>query len=67
VTHVPGDPERPFDQTQVLEKFRRVVAPVFGAEQAKTLPGRIAQGLDDRPSLARLVDEVSRICDGAGV
>jgi 2-methylcitrate dehydratase PrpD len=30
VLHVPGDPERPFDEPQVAAKFRRLVAPLVG-------------------------------------
>src|SRR5262245_4056132 len=62
VMHVPGDPARPFDWPDVTGKFRRVVAPVLGPEQAEAMPARIVQSLDDRESLLRLVDDVTDIC-----
>jgi len=66
VMHVPGDPARPFDWPQLAEKFRRVVAPALGPEQAEAMPARIAESLDDRQLLARLVDEVNEICRQGG-
>jgi 2-methylcitrate dehydratase PrpD len=33
--HVPGDPQRPFDERQVEDKFRRVAAPFAGAAAAQ--------------------------------
>ena len=66
VMYVPGDPGRPFDGPQVAEKFRRVVAPILGPDQAEALPRRIAESLGDRKSLVRLVDDVNQICAGAG-
>ena len=37
VVHVPGDPQRPFDETQVAAKFRRVVVPLIGERSADDL------------------------------
>jgi 2-methylcitrate dehydratase PrpD len=37
VVHVPGDPERPFDESQVAAKFRRLVAPLVGDYAAEAL------------------------------
>ena len=37
VLHVPGDPERPFDEPQVAAKFRRVTAPLVGVRAADAL------------------------------
>jgi len=37
VIHVPGDPERPLDETQVAAKFRRVVVPSIGERAADDL------------------------------
>jgi len=37
VIHVPGDPERPFDETQVSAKFRRTTAPLIGERAADDL------------------------------
>jgi 2-methylcitrate dehydratase PrpD len=35
VTHVPGDPARPFDRAQVERKFMSFVGPVIGAEKTR--------------------------------
>jgi 2-methylcitrate dehydratase PrpD len=61
VTHVPGDPARPFGEKEISDKFRRLVAPVTGPAKAEDLFGRIMSGPED--DLVRLVDEVNRICD----
>jgi 2-methylcitrate dehydratase PrpD len=45
-THVPGDPARPFDAAAVMDKFRRVTAPVLTAERADGLAKRIVDGLN---------------------
>jgi 2-methylcitrate dehydratase PrpD len=37
VLHVPGDPERPFDDLQVATKFWRLIAPVAGDVEAESL------------------------------
>jgi 2-methylcitrate dehydratase PrpD len=37
VLHVPGDPERPFDESQVAVKFRRLVAPLVGDHASEEL------------------------------
>jgi 2-methylcitrate dehydratase PrpD len=37
VLHVPGDPERPFDELQVAAKFWRLTAPVVGESAAEEL------------------------------
>jgi 2-methylcitrate dehydratase PrpD len=37
VTHVPGDPARPFDRAHVRDKFLSFVAPLLGAQQAKDI------------------------------
>jgi 2-methylcitrate dehydratase PrpD len=37
VVHVPGDPERPFDESQVAVKFRRFVAPLVGDHASEEL------------------------------
>jgi 2-methylcitrate dehydratase PrpD len=46
VTHVPGDPARPFDSAAVMEKFCRVTAPVMTPERADALARRIVDGLN---------------------
>ncbi len=40
VTHVPGDPARPFDRARVEEKFLRFTAPALGAEKAEHILAR---------------------------
>ena len=37
VLHVPGDPERPFDESQVAAKFWRLVAPLVGDRASEEL------------------------------
>jgi 2-methylcitrate dehydratase PrpD len=53
--HVPGDPERPFDAAQIADKFRRVVAPVAGAERAGALHSSALEVLDARGGAGRVV------------
>jgi 2-methylcitrate dehydratase PrpD len=40
VTHVPGDPARPFDRARVREKFLRFVGPTIGTEKAEQVLAR---------------------------
>ena len=49
VLHVPGDPERPFDEAKVGEKFRRLTAPVVGEDAAENLLQRSLAALDRSP------------------
>ncbi len=37
VIHVPGDPERPFDEREIAAKFRRTTAPLIGERAADDL------------------------------
>jgi 2-methylcitrate dehydratase PrpD len=46
VTHVPGDPARPFDRAQVERKFLRFVTPVVGAEPAQRLLTQCGEALE---------------------
>ncbi len=46
VTHVPGDPARPFDRAQVERKFLAFVAPVVGAEPAQRLLAQCGEALE---------------------
>ena len=50
VLHVPGDPERPFDESQVAAKFRRLVAPLAGERAAGELLERCLSALDEGPA-----------------
>ncbi len=58
VLHVPGDPERPFDESQVAAKFRRVVVPVVGERAAENLLLRSLAVLDEVPS--SLLSQIDR-------
>jgi len=59
VTHVPGDPGRPYDAAQVRAKFGRFVAPVMGDDGADTLYRASAAVLADSP--VSLLGEIERI------
>ncbi len=52
--HVPGDPARPFEEKDVIEKFRSIVTPLIGARFAEELAGRSLAALEDgsQPLLA---------------
>ena len=58
VIQVPGDPERPFSETQVAAKFRRVVVPIVGERAAESLLLRSLAVLDEAP--ASLLSEIDR-------
>jgi len=58
VLHVPGDPERPFDESQVAAKFRRVIVPVVGERAAESLLLRSLAVLDEAPG--SLLSEIDR-------
>jgi 2-methylcitrate dehydratase PrpD len=45
VTHVPGDPARPFDRARVQEKFLSFVAPALGEGKARDILARCSDGL----------------------
>jgi 2-methylcitrate dehydratase PrpD len=62
VTHVPGDPGRPFAAADVTEKFQRLVVPVLSRDGADAVLGRILKGVDDSRSLAAVVVEMDQIC-----
>lgn len=59
VLHVPGDPERPFDESQVAAKFWRLVAPLVGKRAAEGLLERCLNALDKGP--AALVGEIAQL------
>jgi 2-methylcitrate dehydratase PrpD len=64
VLHVPGDPERPFDESQVAGKFRQVTAPLIGERVADSLLSRSLAALDESPDA--LLAEIERACGTAG-
>jgi 2-methylcitrate dehydratase PrpD len=57
VTHVPGDPARPFSENDVRTKFERVTAPVLGGNGAATFTHAL-KALD-KP--AAILAEIERI------
>jgi 2-methylcitrate dehydratase PrpD len=59
VTHVPGDPARPFDRAQVERKFLRFVTPVIGAEPAQRLLTQCGEALE-AGKLHPLLAEIER-------
>jgi 2-methylcitrate dehydratase PrpD len=62
VTHVPGDPARPFSEDDLRQKFVRVTAPVLDAEQARAVFNR---ALDAVENPAGMLAEIERITDSA--
>jgi 2-methylcitrate dehydratase PrpD len=62
VTHVPGDPARPFSEDDLRQKFVRVIAPVLDAEQARAVFNR---ALDAVENPAGMLAEIERITDSA--
>jgi 2-methylcitrate dehydratase PrpD len=60
VSHVPGDPARPFGRKDVADKFARCAGAVIGADAARELFARIVDGGEaELPSLA---DEIETLC-----
>jgi 2-methylcitrate dehydratase PrpD len=59
VTHVPGDPARPFGEAELTAKFRRITAPVLEAEQADGMFAAALAALDDPAALLRKVDQIA--------
>ena len=57
VTHVPGDPARPYGEDDLKRKFARVVAPLLDREQAEALFMSALTALD-RP--AAVLSEIER-------
>jgi 2-methylcitrate dehydratase PrpD len=49
VLHVPGDPERPFDELQVAAKFWRLTTRILGERAAENLLRRCLAALDEGP------------------
>jgi 2-methylcitrate dehydratase PrpD len=57
--HVPGDPQRPFDDQQIVDKFRRILPPGAGAS-AEGLLRRCRAIFDNGSSSAGLLQEITR-------
>jgi 2-methylcitrate dehydratase PrpD len=63
VTHVPGDPARPFGAADIATKFTRLVAPVLGPQGSEDMLQRFVDAMGSRAPLPPgLIDEVTRIC-----
>ena len=62
VTHVPGDPARPYDAAAVQEKFRRFVEPALGAAAASTLLQQARGLLSGQTAPAQLLKEIESAC-----
>jgi 2-methylcitrate dehydratase PrpD len=60
VSHVPGDPARPFDQPTVTGKFVRFAAPILGETEARTLLAQALGVLDKPPLAAEIVQRIAR-------
>jgi 2-methylcitrate dehydratase PrpD len=65
VTHVPGDPARPFGRAQVRDKFMRFAGPLLGTEKADRVLTRCTDALTTG-SFAALVTAIENICGDAG-
>ena len=61
VLHVPGDPERPFDEPQVAAKFRRLTAPLVGERAADDLLRLSLAVLDEKGGPKVLLAEIERV------
>jgi 2-methylcitrate dehydratase PrpD len=61
VTHVPGDPARPFDRAQMGEKFLRFVDPVLGEQKAKHILARCGEA-PATGQFGALVNEIEEAC-----
>ena len=62
--HVPGDPERPFDERDVVRKFSRVLTPLLGEQPAAALAARSLEVAKTGDGAATLVAEIESACAG---
>jgi 2-methylcitrate dehydratase PrpD len=60
VLHVPGDPERPFDEFQVAAKFWRLVAPRIGERSTEDLLRLGLAAFDGEGGARSLLEAVER-------
>jgi 2-methylcitrate dehydratase PrpD len=62
ITAVPGDPSRPFGESDVVEKFRRFVEPVLGGDRTQALIATAASVVaGDRPAADLLSDILPKL------
>jgi 2-methylcitrate dehydratase PrpD len=62
VIHVPGDPQRPFDECEVTAKFARLTAPLIGERAADDLLRLSLAVLEEEGEARVLLAEVERAC-----
>lgn len=63
VSHVPGDPERPFDLQQVQGKFRRLLTPVIGKADCEAMFALALGTGDDGDAPGALLRRIEAIYD----
>jgi 2-methylcitrate dehydratase PrpD len=66
VVHVPGDPERPFDELQVAAKFWRLTSPLVGDRAAEELVRLSFAALYGEQGPRALLDGLERAVAGFG-
>ena len=66
VVHVPGDPERPFDELQVAAKFWRISAPLVGDRAAEELVRLSFAALYGEQGPRALLDAIDRAVAALG-
>lgn len=59
VTHVPGDPARPFGEDDVKAKFLNVVAPVMDREQAEAMFDKALAAADRPGDIVREIETIA--------
>jgi 2-methylcitrate dehydratase PrpD len=60
VLHIPGDPQRPFDESVVAAKYRRVTAPLIGDRATHDLL-RMSLEVFDEDSVPALIAGIGRV------
>ena len=63
VTHVPGDPGRPFDDAAIRQKFQRLVGRAIGEAPADAIIAEVRAVLDGRSPPAQLLASIERTRD----
>jgi len=57
VTHVPGDPARPFSEADLRSKFIRVVAPRLDRERAEAMFAEALTAVERPAEIVRSIDQ----------
>jgi 2-methylcitrate dehydratase PrpD len=60
VLHVPGDPERPFDELQIAVKFWRLTSPLVGERSTEDLLRLSLAALDGENGPSVLLEAIER-------